>query len=1028
MGSRASGVVAFLALVASWRIDQAVRTAYGSGWTAVVIKQARCGGCRLPSVWWIVAHIGLGIAWVALLALALRPLRRVAGPEREPHLRTTWRIFFAVALTLEAGASVFRGLADSGGHGTLDRWAIVTDFVVLGVLGVFVLVALSTAGRGGAVHKLRTFLQRHRINVVGLALLVVILDFVTDTSGQAIDSVRTWLLGDRTHLAHLGFGLAATIVLALVVYETSLRLARSHAGLTKPVAERPPIIQVGWWAAAAGLVVAGLVLRLAADSGWGITILGGLMLVLGALDHGSVSRLQESAKRDDRRCCRSGTDAGADEPDPGSAPELLALVPLLAIASVAIAGAIDSILNDAPSLYFKSFALVFPAVLLGLVAVVMTGDGSPAPVPALPRLRGWAAAGGVILVLLVPLFFNSELAAAVVAFLLLAGTFAYATVLFHARPDRLGNRYWFIVLPAALLGGLTTIVALNADVFGVSHVLGVFGLVDVALAGILAALFWLAQWAIDRRPPRLLALIGFEQLPILSLLAVWWVLAGLVAPATLHDVQLTHRATPTGRAPATLADSFHTWVAEHAKALSATSDTPVPLVLVAAHGGGIRSAYWTALALDCIVGATADAADASYHGACEQHRRTSAQERSAASHIFLISSVSGGAVGTYAYARELLAHASLEPGWVKHQLGGDFASPTIGWGLFHDLPNHLVGLHPGRGGLCGFSPGGECLESDRAAVLAKSFDRLWPGPRPTLRGTWDDRTTSPTARLVPLLIFNSTVVGGVARAVDSPISLSDWPHGETSELGSADAVDNHPLAGTPQVLAALCADNDMQLSTAALLAGRFPYVSPAGRLNGDCSPYRDPSTPRDGACAESRSIGSAGCQMELVDGGYIDNSGLATVDTVFPTIRKLVEQYNGQSGHRQIAVVVLELDNYYRATASEAPSADSTVGQTLAPPLTAFGGRNSVETVARADAYRLTPPGCTITLSPAQHPGLHAPVGWEISPSAERELQNGLVAERNTDKTHLQPLPLIEELQRWLAGSDAGLGPCVPRG
>src|SRR5262249_2009072 len=124
----------------------------------------------------------------------------------------------------------------------------------------------------------------------------------------------------------------------------------------------------------------------------------------------------------------------------------------------------------------------------------------------------------------------------------------------------------------------------------------------------------------------------------------------------------------------------------------------------------------------------------------------------------------------------------------------------------------------------------------------------------------------------------------------------------------------------------------------------------------------------------------------------------------------------------------VELDNYYRAAPSEAPSADSGVGQTLAPPMTALGGRSSVETFARADAYRLTPGGCTITISPAAHPGLRAPVGWEISPSAETDLQNGLVAHRYPDESQAhQPLFLLKRLQTWLGGLDQSrLQHCIP--
>jgi len=202
-------VLAVLALIAAWRIDQAVRTAYSSGWTAKVIHQS-CSGCRLPNGWWIGIHVGLGLVWVLLFAAALWPLAN--------SLTTEFAIFSGIAVLAEIGAMICRGLADGGGHGSLDRLASGLDFAALGAFGVFVIVAVSGVGLGGAVGKLRVFLQRHRINVVGVVLLVILVDVTTETSSQAIDSVRTWVVFDKTHFAHLAFGLAATIVLALVVY------------------------------------------------------------------------------------------------------------------------------------------------------------------------------------------------------------------------------------------------------------------------------------------------------------------------------------------------------------------------------------------------------------------------------------------------------------------------------------------------------------------------------------------------------------------------------------------------------------------------------------------------------------------------------------------------------------------------------------------------------------------------------------------------------------------------------------------
>src|SRR5689334_20838086 len=110
-------------------------------------------------------------------------------------------------------------------------------------------------------------------------------------------------------------------------------------------------------------------------------------------------------------------------------------------------------LSDAPRFHFGSFALVFPALFLALVAVLMTGGGK-APVPALPSRKGWIVAACIVFVLVIPLWVGSELAADIVGFLLLAAALAYTRALFRGAHD-----YAFIILPVALLGAFATLIA-----------------------------------------------------------------------------------------------------------------------------------------------------------------------------------------------------------------------------------------------------------------------------------------------------------------------------------------------------------------------------------------------------------------------------------------------------------------------------------------------------------------------------------------------------------------------------------------
>jgi hypothetical protein len=1068
--SRLFGVFAILFLVLAWRLDQAARTAYASGWTAAII--GLCRHCRLPGEDWAWAHLTAGVLAVAFMIVALvsylgRVLRDAHPTEgetaasfaaRKLQLELMCGSAAAAALACEIVAAVFRSRADGGDGSSQLRYALALDVAALALLAVFV-VAVATfaaASQGGFGHELRLFIQRHRVNLAGVVFFALVLDVVGQTSGQAIDSIRTWVVWDSPHVARLAFGLGSTTLLALVVYESGVRLNQidSTAALTRRQRRDSGVPGGGrvrwWWLEAGGaLFAAGMLLPLVLPIGYGIAVLGGIFLLLGVLE---LPAIDVPTRSTGAPAAPEANEDGGDATEAeraALAPEYLAIVPPLAIGTVALASFIEAALSDGARLRFDAFAVLIPGLMLAALTVVMTRTGQAPDLPSIPlRSKQWPfTAVAVAAVVALLLAAGSAALTAVVGFVLFGLAFAYAVVLFRGGTRALRIfRPFMIARPFAVCAGIAVLLVIEGDVRGVSKILGVFGLVNVALAAFLALLHYVVSWSLEHRPPRFLYSIGIEQLPILSLLLIWWVGAGLIAfPRSVHDVRVDAYATPAGIPSPTLQNAFDEWRAAQGDLWTRSSSTspPLPLVLVASHGGGIRAAYWTALALDCAVAGEAEpeSPDSPDYGkTCTDQRRSADAQLQAARSIFLASGVSGGAVGLYAYARELLAQTQvpLDTGWVDAHLGSDHASATVAWGLFHDLPNHLLGLRPGTGGTCGRHEhiNAQCIVSDRSAALEDSFDRTWNGgPEPTLRENWDGRFSGASSaqvdrsRAVPILVFNSTVVGGQTRAVTSAVRLADWPQAETTELTATNAIDQRPLAGTGQVLSALCSDNDLRLSSAALLAGRFPYVSPSGRVNGHCAPnVGDPAL--DGACANA----AIDCRMSLVDGGYTDNSGLFTIEALVPSIRRMIEESNAAfPNRRQIALVIVELDNHYRASVGEVPKAGSNTGESLVPPLTGIGGHQAIETFARADAYRLTPAHCTMTISPALHPGLEAPLGWELSKYARVDLQNGLVRNRDNlpSSSVNQPLALISRLQQWLGGqrmgADVDLGACVPR-
>ena len=113
------------------------------------------------------------------------------------------------------------------------------------------------------------------------------------------------------------------------------------------------------------------------------------------------------------------------------------------------------------------------------------------------------------------------------------------------------------------------------------------------------------------------------------------------------------------------------------------------------------------------------------------------EQQLAAKRIFMASGVSGGAVGLYAYARQLLEQGQLESAgaggddWIDARSAATSPPPAIGWALFHDLPNRLLGLHPDAGAAVPLEGPGtrQCLTQDRAAVLEDTFDARVGRPR-----------------------------------------------------------------------------------------------------------------------------------------------------------------------------------------------------------------------------------------------------------------------------------------------------------
>ena len=411
--------------------------------------------------------------------------------------------------------------------------------------------------------------------------------------------------------------------------------------------------------------------------------------------------------------------------------------------------------------------------------------------------------------------------------------------------------------------------------------------------------------------------------------------------------------------------------------------------MVATEGGGIKAATWTALVLDCLLSADPIV------------ERCPSHDGSRLSSVFAESGVSGGSVGLVEYTR-FAAEPSLatQPGdWIDRRLGADFVSPSIAWQLFLETPRAWLQFDPGM---------------DRAEVLERGWEQTWMEHE--RYGIWDAlafftgspasggplaegfRTLWENNPDVPLLLLNGFSVQDGCKFVTTPI---DGNGPESASLNCVVAHDDlmvppEPSEGRPGFLSGsrvltdlLCApDNDVRLSTAALLSARFPYVSPSGRLL-SC-PGPDPQR-----------------AINVVDGGYGENSGAGSVLELWQSMRPLIDEFNGDPLNGACIVpALLQIQSGYGPPADPASTAQSELavppkGIKAAPNGFTVWQRNAAQ-LAVLDPLPFTGStteparqGVYALVYPYAHPGAEAPLGWTLSDEARSDLRSQLSAEGN---------------------------------
>jgi glycerophosphoryl diester phosphodiesterase len=244
------------------------------------------------------------------------------------------------------------------------------------------------------------------------------------------------------------------------------------------------------------------------------------------------------------------------------------------------------------------------------------------------------------------------------------------------------------------------------------------------------------------------------------------------------------------------------------------------IIVVAATGGGIQSATWTARVLTGL----------------EEKCRKEKCEQSFDKSIRLISAVSGGSVGTMHFVNEYkgghLPAKETDPRALEKIVARAERSSLdyVLWGLLYpDLARLFIPL-PYK------------LEWDRGRALQKAWKRDTGVGINDLLSEWrNDGRNNSRADDRPAVIFNTTVTETGQRL---PLTTTE----PLKHIAPPEPVVKHE-----DVIEKGETRTDVSVLTAARLSAAFPYVSPAARAEVD------------------------GTAAHLVDGGYYDNYGISTL-------------------------------------------------------------------------------------------------------------------------------------------------------
>ena len=438
-----------------------------------------------------------------------------------------------------------------------------------------------------------------------------------------------------------------------------------------------------------------------------------------------------------------------------------------------------------------------------------------------------------------------------------------------------------------------------------------------------------------------------------AFLIVFSILIAVVVDNAYHDIKTVERSVkPT---LPSLSAYMHNWVlARKEQILQRQGDYPV--FIVNSYGGGIRAAAWASMSVSFLDSIT---------------------DNKFQDHVLAYSGASGGTVGSsvLAVVRRNQMMDSLRTRHVKRFYQNDFLTPA------------LIGLF-GRD--IWFSTFGVSWFDDRARVHEKIWEKhmidfdsggYYGGEYSALwypNGKADHK--------IPLLFSNTYHVESGLKAVLAPVSL------DTAQFESAVVV-NDVIKG-----------KSVLFSTGAFLSARFPFISPAGKLDDT---------------------------HHFLDGGLKENSGAETAEEIYRVFQKLADTVHRKVNlpnevedmstdsvrflYSKIRVYFLSLNNSVPETDDPGPTRNLVE---LTAPFQALynnwvGNTSKADSVLRlrhqSSFFELRP---TATCVDGFKPVL--PLGWQISDRALTGMINSLKVECSNNAINLNCIKrIIEE-----SGSD----------